>query len=189
MGCVHFRPRGAHRPTHVRIDDHDICGRKTGKVVARFPCRSRTAALRRLAHFNVRIRADCITMALGRFQPVKGTCGLTPEAPTQSPTVIAGLRRFAISLWLHFVASPQRVPAFGHRRRGRAVVYVIYRVPPPSWITTTSARSRGRELRRAFGCVAFCARNQIRTPMSCSRAPIHELTASDYAKPERVSSL
>jgi hypothetical protein len=28
----------------------------------------------------------------------------------QSPTIIAGLRRIATSLWLHFVASPQRVP-------------------------------------------------------------------------------
>jgi hypothetical protein len=48
----------------------------------------------------------------------------------QSPTNIAGLRRIATSLWLHFVASPQRVPVFGHRRRGRPVVNVIYRVPP-----------------------------------------------------------
>jgi len=30
----------------------------------------------------------------------------------QSPTTIAGLRGIATSLWLHFVASPQRVPAF-----------------------------------------------------------------------------
>jgi hypothetical protein len=44
--------------------------------------------------------------------------------------MIAGLRRLATSLWLHFVASPQRVPGIGHRRRGSPVVNVIDRVPP-----------------------------------------------------------
>ena len=48
----------------------------------------------------------------------------------RSPTIIAGLRRIATSLWLRFVASPQRVPVVGHRRRGRPVVNVIYKVPP-----------------------------------------------------------
>jgi hypothetical protein len=28
----------------------------------------------------------------------------------QSPTINAGLRKIATSLWLHFAASPQRVP-------------------------------------------------------------------------------
>jgi hypothetical protein len=60
----------------------------------------------------------------------QGTFGLTPEARMQSPTIIAGLRGVATSLWLHFVASPQRVPVSGYRRRGRTVVNVIYRLPP-----------------------------------------------------------
>jgi len=29
----------------------------------------------------------------------------SPDLPTQSPTIIAGLRRIATSLWLHFVTS------------------------------------------------------------------------------------
>jgi hypothetical protein len=63
------------------------------------------------------------------------TTGIAPnsvskEPPTQSPTMIAGLRRFATSLWLRSVALPQRVPVFGYRRWGRPVVNVIYRVPP-----------------------------------------------------------
>jgi hypothetical protein len=107
----------------------------------------------------------------------------------RSPTIIAGLRRIATSLWPHFVASPQRVPVFGHRRRGRPVVNVIYRVPPPSSNTATSARSRGCELRRASGCVTLCPRNRIAPPPSSPRAPIHLPMLSDYAEPERVSSL
>jgi hypothetical protein len=69
----------------------------------------------------------------------------------KSPAIIAGLRRIATPLWLHFVASPQRVPVFGHRRRGRPVVNVIDKVPPHSSNTPTSARFRRRELRRASG--------------------------------------
>ena len=53
-----------------------------------------------------------------------------PDLPTQSPTIIAGLCWIATSLRLRFVASPQRMPGIGHRRRGRPVVNVIYRVPP-----------------------------------------------------------
>ena len=48
----------------------------------------------------------------------------------RSPTRFAGLRGIATSLWLRFVASPQRVPEFGYRRRGRTVVNVIDRRPP-----------------------------------------------------------
>ena len=48
----------------------------------------------------------------------------------QSPTRIAGLCGIATSLWLRFVASPQRVPETGYRRRGRTVVNVIDRRPP-----------------------------------------------------------
>ena len=92
----------------------------------------------------------------------------------RSPTIIAGLRRIATQLCLHFVASPQRVPVFGHRRRGRPVVNVIYRVPPPSSNTATSVRSRGCELRRGSGCVILCPGNRIPRPMSCPRAPIHQ---------------
>jgi hypothetical protein len=91
----------------------------------------------------------------------------------QSPTIIAGLRRIATSLWLHFVASPQRVPVFGHRRRGRPVVNVIYKVPPPSSNTRTSARSRSHELRRASGCETYVQQNRIAPPASCPRAPIY----------------
>jgi len=53
-----------------------------------------------------------------------------PASPLRSPTIIAGLRRIATSLWLHFVASPQRVPVFGHRRWGRLGVNLIDRAPP-----------------------------------------------------------
>ena len=60
--------------------------------------------------------------------PATRTPGALQKA--QSPTTIAGLCRFATSLWLHFVASPQRVPGIGHRRRGSPVVNVIYRAPP-----------------------------------------------------------
>ena len=56
--------------------------------------------------------------------------GKVALAPTQSPVMIAGPRRIATSLWLHFVASPQRMPIFRYRRWGRSVVNVIYRVPP-----------------------------------------------------------
>jgi hypothetical protein len=49
---------------------------------------------------------------------------------TQSPTLIAGLRRIATSLWLHFVALPQRVPVHQHRRLGGTVVIFFYRTPP-----------------------------------------------------------
>jgi hypothetical protein len=59
-----------------------------------------------------------------------GSGGVVSSARTRSPTIIAGLHRVATSLWLHFVASPQRVPVSGYRRRGRAVVNVIYRLPP-----------------------------------------------------------
>jgi hypothetical protein len=93
----------------------------------------------------------------------------------QSPTIIAGLRRIATSLWLHFVASPQRVPVFGHRRRGRSVVNVIYRIPPQSSNVATSA-TRGCELRVASGCVPLCPQNRIAPPISYPRAPIHRHT-------------
>lgn len=53
-----------------------------------------------------------------------------PEVPTQNPAIIAGLRRIATSLWLHFVASPQRAPAFGYQRGSRPVVSLIDKLPP-----------------------------------------------------------
>ena len=56
--------------------------------------------------------------------------GAAIALPTRSPTIIAGLRRIATSLWLHFVALPQRVPGIGHRRRSRPVVNVIDKMPP-----------------------------------------------------------
>jgi len=40
-----------------------------------------------------------------------------PPGPTQSPAMIAGLRRCATSPWLRSVALSQRLPVFGHRRR------------------------------------------------------------------------
>jgi hypothetical protein len=62
-----------------------------------------------------------------------GPCNPRPRpvqrAPAQSPATSAGLCRIATSLWLHFVASPQRVPV-GYRRRGHQVMNIIYRVPP-----------------------------------------------------------
>ena len=72
-------------------------------------------------------------------------CDGAPKAPTQSPVVIAGLRRIATSLWLRFVASPQRMPICRYRRWDRPVVNLIDRVPPSS-IPTTSAIPRGHEL-------------------------------------------
>jgi len=48
----------------------------------------------------------------------------------RSPAGFAGLRGVATLLWLHFVASPQRVPESGCRRWGRTVVNVIDRCPP-----------------------------------------------------------
>src|SRR6266542_4647862 len=75
-------------------------------------------------------------------QVVEMTGAGAPEAPTQSPVVITGLHRIATSLWLHFVASPQRMPVSRYRRGDRPVVNLIYRVPPPSSIATTSALPR-----------------------------------------------
>jgi len=39
----------------------------------------------------------------------------------KAPRWSQGFAESATSLWLHFVASPQRVPVYGHRRRGRPV--------------------------------------------------------------------
>jgi hypothetical protein len=61
-----------------------------------------------------------------------------PEVPMQSPAMIVGLHRIATSLWLHFVALPQRVPAVRYRRGGRPVINVIDRVPP--LITSNNVR-------------------------------------------------
>jgi len=89
----------------------------------------------------------------------------------QSPTIIAGLRRVATSLWLHFVASPQRVPVFGYRRRGRTVVNVIYRLPPsrrmlpPRW---DLADATSGEHRAAW----HSAPARIAPPLSRLRAPM-----------------
>jgi hypothetical protein len=54
------------------------------------------------------------------------------SSQTQSPVIIMGLCSIATSLWPHFVASPQRMPVRGYRRRGPAVVNVIDRAPPLS---------------------------------------------------------
>jgi hypothetical protein len=67
---------------------------------------------------------------LGQQLIVGHGVGVVSSARTQSPAIIAGLRRVATSLWLLFVASPQRVPVSGYRRRGGTVVNVIYRLPP-----------------------------------------------------------
>jgi hypothetical protein len=45
----------------------------------------------------------------------------------RSPTLIVGLRRIATSLWPNFVASPQRMPACGCRRKGHTVGIFIDR--------------------------------------------------------------
>lgn len=57
-------------------------------------------------------------------------CPRARVAQTQSPAIITGLHRFATLPWLHFVASPRRMPALGRRLQGRTVVYFIDRVPP-----------------------------------------------------------
>lgn len=107
----------------------------------------------------------------------------------QSPAIIAGLRRIATSLWLRFVALPQRAPVFDHRPRGRPVVNVIDRVAPPSSIAAQPTRSRGSKLSRASGRATRCPRNRIASPMSCPGAPTHTSTLSRYAEPERVAKL
>jgi hypothetical protein len=50
----------------------------------------------------------------------------------QSPAIIVGPHRIATSMWLRFVALPQRVPvpAVAHRRWGPPVINVIDRLPP-----------------------------------------------------------
>ena len=113
------------------------------------------------------------------------------EPPAQSPTMIAGLRRIATSLWLHFVASPQRMPGISHRRRGRPVVDVIDRAPPRSLSATTSALSRGSNPGGASGCGTTCPRKPTPTTTTLSTSTDPQLTPptrSDYAESERVSS-
>jgi len=62
----------------------------------------------------------------------------------QSPTRIAGLHRIATCTWLHFVASPQRVPALGYRLRGQTVMSVIDSAPPGRRGCNIGAASRSR---------------------------------------------
>jgi hypothetical protein len=83
-----------------------------------------------------------------------------PASQTQSPAIIVGLCRIATSLWPHFVASPQRVPVYRYRRRGRAVVIFIYIAPPASKIAAIWATPRGRALRRMPGFVVLRPRNR-----------------------------
>ena len=64
-----------------------------------------------------------------------------PEPQTQSPTIIAGPRRHR-HIASGFVASPQRMPGFVHRLRGRTVVNVIDRAPPMVTVCSTRAASR-----------------------------------------------
>ena len=70
--------------------------------------------------------------------------GADGQPPMQSPTMIAGLHGFATCTWLHFVASPQRVPALGHRLRGQTVVSVIDSAPPRRAGCNIGAASRSR---------------------------------------------
>ena len=98
-----------------------------------------------------------------------------PEAPTQSPAVIAGLRSIATSLWLRSVASPQRMPITRYRRWGRLVVNVIYRVPP----SRRFLRHRQYSYPRTAGapaCTVFFMRYRIQPAMSHLREPIYEST-------------
>jgi hypothetical protein len=57
---------------------------------------------------------------------------LLSEPEMQSPAIIVGPHRIATSMWLRFVALPQRVPvpAVAHRRWGPPVINVIDRLPP-----------------------------------------------------------
>ena len=58
-------------------------------------------------------------MVVSDLRPSQGHARVNSKTRTQSPTLIAGLRKVATSPWLHVVASPQRVPVSSYRRRGR----------------------------------------------------------------------
>jgi hypothetical protein len=67
---------------------------------------------------------------------------MAPEM--QSPTQGVGLHRVATSLWPHFVALPQRMPADRHRRVSRVVVSFVYKIPPFSWLGHKGRAPRSR---------------------------------------------
>lgn len=101
--------------------------------------------------------------------------------------MIAGLRRIATSPWLHFVASPQRVPGFAHRRWGPHVVNVLDRLPPRC--DCLQHRRYLAALNSGEHPVAGAVPANTDTHDSC---PIREhrstVTASGYAEPQGVSS-
>jgi hypothetical protein len=131
------------------------------------------------------------TVILRRLPNAVGMmCGGAPKAPTQSPAVIAGLRRIATSLWLRFVASPQRMPIFRYRRWGQSVVNVIYRVPPRRrflqhrqyLVATNSGSTR---LHCVLHAIPDTTRDVAPTRADLRIAP---LAFPAYADPERVAS-
>jgi hypothetical protein len=107
----------------------------------------------------------------------------------KAPRSDAGLRGIATLPWLHFVASPQRVPGFGYRLRSRPVVNFIYRVSPHRGHRNTGELSHPRNARDT-GRPRLQPRN--RKPAKRLRAPTHQIaspTRSDYAEPQRVSTI
>ena len=106
--------------------------------------------------------------------------------------MIAGLRRLAASLRLHFVASPQRVPASGYRRRGSPVVIVIDRAPPRRDCYRTGPASR-LPTWESIRLRAWYPRQPIPTTaaLSASSDPptSSPATSSGYAERTAVSSL
>jgi hypothetical protein len=110
--------------------------------------------------------------------------------PTQSPTMVAGLRRVATSVWVPFVTSRQRVPGFGHRHWCSPVVDVIDKARPRLLVATTSALPRGRDLGGASGGGTTYPRKPTPTTAALSASTdlqIGSPTGSAYAEAERVS--
>lgn len=93
-----------------------------------------------------------------------------PEVPMQSPTMIAGLHKIATLPWLHFVALPQRVPAFCYRRWGRPAINVIDRVPP--LIASSSIGNTSRDGSQTHDPVTASADQQDAIKMSHYAAAI-----------------
>ena len=97
---------------------------------------------------------------------------------SKSPTMIAGLRRLATSLWLHFVASPQRMPVFDHRRWRQPVVNVIDKSTSRSSNTSTSAKISRL---RTSGSIRSLKRHLRPPPTSRPRAPIHHHALYEFS--------
>jgi hypothetical protein len=109
-------------------------------------------------------------------------------AQTQSPAIITGLHRFATLPWLHFVASPRRMPALGRRLQGRAVVYFIDTLPPlllPSGVGALSRKRAANANSRYTVALPFPGAAVAAASTDGGSTGSHY---SDYADPGRVSS-